>query len=246
MNHKTVTISNTPWSVMATKSLSTNPFFERSPPFAAVDLLAVSAHLFRRYRDDPVNRFSDLFHTAKYMVIEDQDHERAGEIASYYSEQIVLAQLRGDPISDWQRAVAKFINSDRLRLVSDGGGTGHGLVYRLPEYYENAVMMRRFFEEHFEEHKYIEMIGTQDTRQLRPLTKVSHNTRDEKVTQYWLKDIETGNPTMISVDSKNQLKYLWDTIFDRDEKVKIEGNFVNRTHVLGVNYTNSRNWRLAI
>jgi hypothetical protein len=207
------------------------------------DLLAVSAQLYRKFRNDPSSRFGvNLIETSKFMmIIEDQDRQRASEIVDHFSEQIVLAQLQGDFISDFQRAVAEFINSDRLTLRHDQAG----LVYRLPEYYESDLKTRNIIRTNFGDH---ECVRDDDRaiRKLCPIDTVERNTRQQSVIQYWFKDSHTGNPTVLPVDSKNQLKYLWDALFYAKKELVVSADFQKRTHSSGTNYIFGRAWKLEM
>jgi hypothetical protein len=205
------------------------------------DLLAVSAQLYRKFRNDPINRFANLIETSKYMIIEGQDRQRAAEIVDHFSEQIVLAQLQGDFISDFQRAVAEFINSDRLTLRHDQAG----LVYRLPEYYESDLKTRNIIRTNFDDHECVRD-DDRPTRRLSPIDTVERNTRGQSVIQYWFKDCHTGNPTVLPVDSKNQLKYLWDALFYAKKELVVSADFQKRTHSSGTNYIFGRSWKLEM
>jgi hypothetical protein len=204
------------------------------------DLLAVSAYLFRRYRNDPANRFSNLIQV-KCPEVEEQDRQRADDIARHFSEQIVMAQLRGDPITDFQQAVAGFINGNRMTLREGR----QGMIYRLPEYYENDIKVRDMFNIHWCEHTFVPA-DYRGIRTLVPVDTVARNTRHESVIQYWMKDEVTGNPTVLTVDSKNQLKYLWDHQFARGESLSVSAEYQNRTYVTGQNFVQGKSWRLEI
>jgi hypothetical protein len=231
-------------NVLEVQDLWTNPFKMTTTlrsVDAGYDLLAVSAYLFRRYRNDPANRFSDLIQMSKRCPIEGQDRQRAEEIARHFSEQIVLAQLRGDPITDFQQVVAEFVNSNRMTLREGR----QGMIYRLPEYYENDIKVRDMFSVHWCDHKFVPA-DNRGVRTLVPVDTVERNTRHESVIQYWLKDEVTGNPTMLTVDSKNQLKYLWDDQFARSESLSVSAQYQNRTHANGQNFVQGKSWRLEI
>jgi hypothetical protein len=221
-----------------------SPAWNATPPAQRSnhDLLAVSAQLYRKFRNDPAGRFGvNLIETSKYMIIENQDRQRASEIVDHFSEQIVLAQLQGDFISDFQRAVAEFINSDRLTLRHDQAG----LVYRLPEYYESDLKTRNIIRANFSDHECVRD-DDRPTRMLSPIDTVERNTRGQSVIQYWFKDCHTGNPTVLPVDSKNQLKYLWDALFDAKKELIVSADFQKRTHSSGTNYIFGRAWKLEM
>lgn len=235
---KNITISNKydPWTDMQVQSkmITVNE-----------DLLAVSAYLYRKYRDNSELRFTtSLQGVASQHLIEGQDRQRAEDIAVYFSKQIVLARLK-DTVSEFQNAVARFINSDRSTIKS----TDVGLIYRLPEYYEYALTMLEYHNGHFADHEYCEFPLQYSTRLLMPQMSIDHNSRHIKSTQYWFKDRETGNPAMITVTAKNQLQHVWDKVFNagRTDGLNISGMFETRKHYGGFSYMTCYNrWELEI
>jgi hypothetical protein len=235
---KSITISSKydPWTDMATPPKKT---------YSNEDLLAVSAYLYRRYRDNPEIRFNtNLQSESVGRDIQGQDRQRAEEIAEYFSKQIVLARLK-DTVSDFQQAVASFLSGDRKTIKT----ADIGLIYRLPEYYEYALSMLEYHADHFADHEYCEIPVQYATRLLMPHMSIEHNTRHLKSIQYWFKDRETGNPAMITVTAKNQLQHVWDKVFNagRTEGINISGMFDTRKHYSGFSYMTCYNrWELEI
>ena len=249
-NTKNVTIgsSHTPWSlknsVLASQRSLLAPWsIDKKIEHAQTDLLAVSAHLYRRHKDDSMLRFVDLIGASKHLVLEDEDRQRAEEIADHFGKQIVLAQLRGT-VTDFQRAMGSFLASDRLILED----RQQGMIHRLPEYYENDVKMLKIRDTYFADHQYITICEDESrfyptTRTLIPIDTVERNTRNSKVVQYWFKDSATGNPTMLTVDTGNQLKYMWDRVFNTQrDGIDITAAFLNHEHGIFKNYTWGKKW----
>ena len=234
---KSITISSTydPWTDMSTPPKKT---------YSNEDLLAVSAYLYRRYKNNPELRFTNLLENAGECVVEGQDRQRAEEIADYFSKQIVLARLK-DTVSVFQNSVASFLSGDRKTIKT----ADVGLIYRLPEYYEYAVSILEYHTGHFADHEYYEVPLQYSTRLLMPHMSIEHNTRQLKSIQYWFKDRETGNPAMITVTAKNQLQHVWDKIFNagRTDGINISGMFDTRKHYGGFSYMTCYNrWELEI
>jgi len=221
--------------------------FAQSNKMTAIseDMLAVSAYLYRRYRDNPEISFNTNVQSESVgRDIQSQDRQRAEEIADYFSKQIVLARLKGD-VSDFQNAVAIFLSGDRKTIKT----TDIGLIYRLPEYYEYALSMLEYHRSHFADHEYCEIPLQYSIRLLMSHMSIEHNTRHIKSIQYWFKDAETGNPVMITVTAKNQLKHVWDKVFNagRTEGINISGMFDTRKHYSGFSYMTCYNkWELEI
>lgn len=211
---------------------------------STVDLLAVSAFLYRTHKDDPdnINRFSDLFLAAISNSITQEDHDMAENTAQHFSKQVVMAQLRGE-VSDFQRAVGVFLSGKRLRLE----GTSVGLVYRLPEYYDMDTKWLAMRVKHFAEHEYVEVTDDFYTRKLIPIDCIRHHTQNFKETRYWFKDVQTGNPVVLNIDTNNQLKYIWDSIFNshKDSVLEVTGMFQTRK-ISGTQYMCAHKWKLEI
>jgi hypothetical protein len=235
---KSITISSQydPWTDMHVQPKMTS---------VSEDMLAVSAYLYRRYRDNPEIRFNTSIQSESVgRTIHDQDRQRAEEIADYFSKQIVLARLK-DTVSVFQNSVASFLSGDRKTIKT----ADVGLIYRLPEYYEYAVSMLEYHTGHFADHEYYEVPLQYSTRLLMPHMSIEHNTRQLKSIQYWFKDRETGNPVMITVTAKNQLQHVWDKIFNagRTDGINISGMFDTRKHYGGFSYMTCYNkWELEI
>lgn len=246
--HSGAISSHTPWSLKNNTLVSQRNLLspwrdEREPDRAQTDLLAVSAHLYRRHKDDPMLRFTDLIGASRHLVIEGEDRQRAEEIAEHFGKQIVLAQLRGT-VTEFQRMVGGFIASDRLCLQH----SGQGMVHRLPEYYENDMKMLEIRDTYFADHQYIPVCEDDSrfyptTRTLIPIDTIERNTRNSKVVQYWFKDSMTGNPAMLTVDVGNQLKYMWDRVFNTQrDGIDITAAFMNHEHGILKNYTWGKKW----
>jgi hypothetical protein len=207
------------------------------------DLLAISAHLYRRHKDVPMLRFVDLIGASRHLVIDDKDRRRAEEIADYFGKQIVLAQLRGT-VTDFQKAMGSFLATDRLTLEH----REQGMIHRLPEYYENDMKMLEIRDTYFADHQYITVCEDDSrynptTRTLIPIDTVERNTRNSKVVQYWFKDSMTGNPAMLTVDVGNQLKYMWDRMFNTQlNGIVVTAAFMNHEHAILKNYTWGKKW----
>ena len=251
MSNSTVLNSSVPWlRKNITISSKHDPWTDMSPiqtrmTTANEDLLAVSAYLYRKYRDNTELRFTTSLQTvASQNLVEVQDRQRAEDIADYFSKQIVLARLK-DTVSDFQNAVANFISGNRSTIKS----TDIGLIYRLPEYYEYALTLLEYHSSHFADHEYHEFPLQYSTRLLMPHMSIDHNSRHIKSIQYWFKDAETSNPAMITVTAKNQLQHVWDKVFNagRTDGLNISGMFETRKHYGGFSYMTCYNkWELEI
>jgi hypothetical protein len=227
-NNQTINVVEsglTPWSV------------PKSAIKVNTDLLAVSCHLWRNFKDNWEKRYLSLKEAAKTLNLTQIDYYNAELVADYFSKHILIKQLKGD-LTDFQKSVLTFITSDRMSYDSDKPG----LIYRLPEYYETDQLLIKMKDAYYN-HDYVS-INSNFSRYMKPILKVKRNTVQLKVDQYWLIDIETNNLVMIDVDSKNQIKYIWDHMFDTSESIKIKAIWENKSHSLNFNYMSSDEWMI--
>lgn len=201
------------------------------------DLLAVSCHLWENFKDNWEKRYLDLKLAAKTLNLTQIDYDNAELVADYFSKNILIKQLKGD-LTEFQKSVLTFITSDRMLYNSDKSG----LIYRLPEYYETDQLLIKMKDAYYN-HDYVS-INSNFSRYMKPILKVKRNTVQLKVDQYWLIDIETDNLVMIEIDSKNQIKYIWDHMFDTEESIKIKADWENKSHSLNFDYMSSNKWMI--
>ena len=80
------------------------------------DLLAVSCHLWRNFKDNWEKRYLSLKEAAKTLNLTQIDYDNAELVADYFSKHILIKQLKGD-LTDFQKSVLTFITSDRILLI---------------------------------------------------------------------------------------------------------------------------------
>lgn len=203
-----------------------------------VDLLAVSCHLWRSFGDKWEKRYLNLFEAAKTLNLTQIDYDNANLVADYFSKQILVKQLKGE-LTSFQQAVLTFITSDRMSFDA----INPGMIYRLPEYYETDQRLLKMKDEYYT-NQYVSVSENMSTREMKPRLKVNRNTARQKVDQYWFTDVTTGNLSKVEVDSKNQIKYMWDHMFETSPTVKIKAKWQNQTHSLSFNYMMSDDWTI--
>jgi len=206
-----------------------------------VDLLAVSCHLWTNFKDSPEKRFMDLNTAAKTLNLTKIDYDNAEIVADYFSKNILIKQLK-DKVTPFELSVIQFITSDRL--IYDQHSPG--LIYRLPEYYENDQQLLKMKDEYFSNHTYIDIksIYSVSTRQVKSIFKTYRNTSLQKMDIYWFIDVETDNPLAITLDSKNRIKHIWDHMFNSGQLINIKGVWDNQTHALNFKYLSCNDWSI--
>jgi hypothetical protein len=208
---------------------------------ANVDLLAVSCHLWTNYKHNSEKRFLDLNAASKTLPITKIDHDNAEIVADYFSKNILIKQLK-DKVTPFELSVLQFIASNRLTYDQHRPG----LIYRLPEYYENDQCLLKMKDEYFSNHEYIEIKSNYSVsiRQAKSIFKTYRNTSLQKVDIYWFIDVETDNPLAVMLDSKNKIKHIWDHMFDSGQLINIKGIWDNQSHALDFKYLSCNDWSI--
>lgn len=234
-----------PWTIHSTwiNSNSNSLLPTKHMATANVDLLAVSCHLWTNYRYNQEKRFLDLNTASKTLNLTQIDYDNAELVADYFSKNILIKQLKDKvKVTSFELSVLQFITSNRLTYDQHRPG----LIYRLPEYYENDQRLLKMKDEYFSNHTYIDIKSNYSvsTRQVKSIFKTYRNTSSQKVDIYWFIDVETGNPLAITLDSKNRIKHIWDHMFDSGQLINIKGVWDNQTHALNFKYLSCNDWSI--
>lgn len=194
------------------------------------DLLAVSCHLYRNFKNDIEKRYMDLTMASNTLNLTEQDFTDADTIADYYSKQIVIRQLKGD-LTDFKKSVLAFLQNRMAYNKSNPG-----LIYRLPEYYAVDQTILKMKDQYLSDHKFIEIKDKKQILSLKPTVTVRKHTRERKIDQYWFIDTETNNPVMIDLHSKNEIKHIWDNMFETSSLIKVDATWISKRHSLNFDY----------
>lgn len=213
-----------------------------SPPnkiTSDIDMLAISVHQYRLYRDEPARRFVSF----KQIVPDSEDYAEADRVADYFSKKIMWTRLSSDRnLTGFEQKVAEFLSSNR-RVCDE---KSLGLVYRLPEFYYTDQELIATIEREFGEYK-ISLFPEAQTRTLEPVWTQDRKTRANNERGYWLRDVETGVPVKIRASlSFDQLVHVWHTLFTSVKYLTITGQYRAVRHKLGFAYYHCKNWRLVV
>lgn len=228
-----------PWTIQTSWINSNSLLPKKHMTTANVDLLAVSCHLWTNYQHNQEKRFLDLDTASKTLTLTQIDYDNAEIVADYFSKNILIKQLK-DKVTQFELSVLQFIAGNRLTYDQHRPG----LIYRLPEYYENDQRLLKMKDEYFSNHTFIEINSSVSTRQVKYIFKTYRNTSLQKVDIYWFIDIETGNPLAIMLDSKNRIKHIWDHMCDSGQLINIKGDWDSRTHALDFKYLSCNDWSI--
>jgi hypothetical protein len=204
-----------------------------------IDMLAISVHQYRLYRDEPARRFVSF----KQIVPDSEDYAEADRVADYFSKKIMWTRLSSDRnLTGFEQKVAEFLSSNR-RVCDE---KSLGLVYRMPEFYYTDQELIATIEREFGEYK-ISLLPESQTRTLEPVWTQDRKTRANNERGYWLRDVETGVPVKIRANlSFDQLVHVWHALFTSVKHLKISAEYRAVRHKLGFAYYDCKKWRLVI
>lgn len=153
---KMITITTSPFPIRGNLDVFSN---RKTPSDVKVnkDLLAMSCHLWRNFKDNWEKRYLNFSEAAKTLNLVEIDYTDADQVASYFSKQILVKQLKGE-LTSFQQSVLEFITSDRMTYDSQMPG----LIYRLPEYYETDQRLLKMKDDYHTDHHYVHIKLTDD------------------------------------------------------------------------------------
>lgn len=185
-----------------------------------VDILALSCAY---HRLTQLNRYSvgSLNDPELHDVLKEEDHILAQKIRSYFSQKIVMWNLKGISLSQFRLDLAKFLQTDGKSYKE----SITGLIYRLPGMYLHDVELDALIQEHqlvpLTKKNSNPLVGTQGVFRLTTLKKINSLLSHSKKTEYWFKS-EDNNLFEISIDMNNPLIHIWNKIFDSSDTLTIE------------------------
>ena len=166
------------------------------------------------------------YHDFDHLSVMPEDRNMALDIRNYYRAKITWQMLKNTdaqkPISEFRRKLMGIIENNHDITQKD-----LGILYRIPYFYAEDCEHDAIFAE-LPEYRIVEVPGKdiETTVTLNRRVEVMRRTRN--VTQYWFNTEKTIVPLMISVDSQNTLKPLFDSIVRRGP-VKLRANWVPKT-----------------
>ena len=210
---------------------------------ANLDLLAVAANLFRRYPDDPANRFQNL--ATIQVDLSPEDIQASDNIAEYFGQKIVWAKLSSDrSLTKFEQGVTEFLSSGRREIDANS----IGLIHRMPEYYCSDRQILDMIDNYFN-YDYQITVGPYVPEvfdlDLQFIMSTDRKTKYQDTKQYWFKDIESGAPVVLSIHSPNQsLTPIWDYLVRSVDKITVNGKFKRFNHQLRFDCISAVDWNL--
>jgi hypothetical protein len=168
-----------------------------------------------RLRSNGISRTQRLLDGTLFDVIINEDRETAAKIRDFYSKKLMMLRLKSDkPMTNYREDLNKFIHSDGCTLREDM----IGVVYRLPDFYKFDTQLEEITSS---VNKKIRRASGDTTSTFTPLKRIERKTRSTNLVQYWMKDQNTGNGAVVSVQSNNPLEGVWNKIFKETDNLQL-------------------------
>ena len=183
------------------------------------DPIALSWASYRVWTKFPARRWVDL------KDVEAFEHDRAiaADTRRYYRDKIMMQTLKGRPLSDYQKILYGIVSGE-APIMSD-----HiGIIMKLPYFYvEDSTLADVFSKTTGLESR--ENVAETRSDTITPVAKILSSRRRHESYQYWFADSQ-GHTTLWSVLSNNPLRSLVDSLFARNETLKIKAHWHYKQH----------------
>jgi hypothetical protein len=238
--------SSHPWSIDFDPSSRGHELLKKYEVYESSEnilALSVTAHrLFREFKT--YNKITDR---DIYSKVTPEDRVVADQIKDYYSKKVMMWKLKGNnQLSSFRNEMNTLIHSNMLTFKENV----IGIAYWLPYFYEydtaiDSVKSELTLNQDFEKLNQMGKPGKLKlTEELIPLKRLERKSKRSKSFEYWFKDTKYNAGVVIHLEEKNQLQHLWDTLFYKNEPMKIEGWFTRR-HRDDFQYYAVDAWNLA-
>lgn len=174
------------------------------PLALAQDPLALSWASYQITKKNPQRRWTSL----EDLSAMPWDIEMADTTRRYYRDKIMMANLRGTPMTKFKQ--------DLYDICNNGVMTHDhlGMIYRLPYFYEEDTTQELLFSSHPTVEGRVGSIAERQTRTLVPIQRLMRSRARNEVVQFWFKD-EHNRLVMWAVTYSNTLRPLVESIFEK-------------------------------
>lgn len=204
--------------------------------------LAVTAHR--------VMQNSKIYHTLLerelFEKVTSEDREQARTIKDYYSKKVMMCKLKSDKkLSPYREDMNKLIHTDGMTFKE----SMVGIAYWLPEFYDydcKLDLIKTNFDtkQNFDQLNKDGKPGTLKLSvDLEPVDCIQRKSKRTKHHEYWFKDTKLNAGVVIKIEDKNQLKNVWDMVFNNEKSITIAGQYTRQT-LDNFEYFSVTNWEL--
>jgi len=211
-----------------------NDLIRKSKPAQEVtfadDPIALSWASYHVWTKWPARRWVNL------NEVEAHEHDRviAAQTRKYYRDKLMLQTLKGRPLSEYQTVLYGIVTGE-APIMSDQ----IGIIMKLPYFYtEDAYLADVFGQtQPVETHERL-VPSKEDT--VMPLRMILSSRKNQETYQYWFANGQ-GEATVWAVSSQNTLRSLVDSLFNRQESLKIRAHWHYKKHLS----TDRTHWSLG-
>jgi len=204
--------------------------------------LAVAAH--REMKKSSI--YHKLLDDSLFNKVTVDDRERAKEIKDYYSKRVMMGKLKSDrKLSPFREDMNKLIHTDGMTFKE----SMIGVAYWLPEFYDYDLKLD-LIKTNFDTNQGFDKLNKEGkpstlklTVDLEPVECIQRKTKRTKHHEYWFRDTKLNAGVVIKIEDKNQLKNVWDLVFNSEKVIKIAGRCTRQT-LDNFEYFSITNWEL--
>jgi hypothetical protein len=185
----------------------------------ADDPIALSWASYGVWQKFPSRRWVDL----KDVEAHEHDRAMAAETRRYYRDKLVMQTLKGRAMSEYQTILYGIVTGE-APIMND-----HiGIIMKLPYFYVEDTTLSKVFAQTQGLESRLNLADTR-TDTITPVGMILSSRKHGEVYQYWFAD-SNGIATMWTVASNNPLRSVVDSLFRREEPLRIKANFHYKTH----------------
>lgn len=204
--------------------------------------LAVAAH--RVMKDSKI--YYKLLDRELFEKVTSNDRDKARDIKDYYSKKVMMRKLKSDGrLSPFREDMNKLIHTDGTTFKE----SMVGVAYWLPEFYEYDLKLD-LIKTNFDTNQNFDKLNKDGkpgvlplTVELQPIECIQRKSKRTKHHEYWFRDTTLNAGVVIKIEDKNQLKNVWDIVFDNEKTITISGQFARQT-LDNFEYFSVTNWGL--
>jgi hypothetical protein len=192
----------------------------------SVDILAVSCCWYRLRTNDSSSKILSQINSTitdsefLFEQVNHDDHILAAKIRDYYSKKIMMWKLKEKTLSNFRSNLAEFISGSGQLWKEEFSG----MIVKLPEFYFYDIKLEDIISTHFSREASKSESNTSKT--LIPVGSLTRKTKSYHRTEYWFKTNDREEAVKFSIDHKNELKYIWEMLFNSNVPLTIQGNYV--------------------
>jgi len=180
------------------------------------DLLALAV-TWNRLLNEKKLYTNSIIDRSIFAEINTDDRTRADIIRDYYSKKIMVWKLKSKHLTSFREDLNTFIHGDCKKVTENM----FPLVCKLPNFYDYDIEIDKLKTFVNTRHNF-KANPTSCTLSLSPIMKTTRHVKTFKAIEYWLKTDENV-AVKISVDPSNELRGLWESIFNSTKVLQMSG-----------------------